>query len=163
MRHFGRTCALIALGLLCVAAAKKGSGVTVRFHTEANAQDGEPFTIPVMLQNPPRQAYLQKIPEFSEKNIKAVFPFAAPDGTMGCAFKLDQHGGMALTLLSTERRGTSLAAFVNGRQVLDMLIDQRVTDGIITIQKGLTEQEIAALRRKFPVLGESKKGKRPRE
>lgn len=145
------------LALLCVAAGKKQPQLTVRFFAEANRRDTNEFAIPVTLQYPPRQAYISKIPVVSERDIAAIYPFDAGDGTMGCAFKLDVHGTLALDTVSVEKRGTSLVAMVNSRQILDMQIDRRVSDGILTIPRGLTPQEIAQLQKKYKTLGQGKK------
>ncbi len=80
----------------------------------------------------------------------------AADGSMRCVFKLDPGGTQKLDSVSVEKRGTSLVAVVNGRQVTDMLIDQRVSDGIIMIPGGLSDPDIRSLVKKFPVM-------RPRE
>src|SRR5690349_18301086 len=115
---------LIALLLLCGAAKKPE--LTVRFHTEANQRDGDAFASPIQLKYPPRPAFIEKVPSLSERNIQAIYPFEAPDGTWGCAFKLDNSGRINLEVLSTERRGTSLIAFVstkaNTHQVAEMII-----------------------------------------
>ncbi|MEA3188935.1 MAG: hypothetical protein QOD99_2765 [Chthoniobacter sp.] len=145
------------LAFLFLAMAKKQPPVTVHFHVEANAQDTASFATPVTMQNPPRQAFVEKIPFLTERDIASVFPFAAEDGTMGCAFKLTEHGKFDLDAVSTDKRGKSIVAIVDGRQLVDMQIDKRVTDGIITVQRGLTPQEIALLEKKYPVLGQTKK------
>ena len=145
------------LALIFLAMAKKQPGVTVHFYLEANSRDTNTFASPVTLQYPPRQAYIQQIPTLTERDVFAVYPFDAGDGTMGCAFKLNEHGRFDLEAVSTDRRGSSIVATVNGRQVIDMQIDKRVTDGIITISHGMTPQDIAMLVKKFPVLGQPKK------
>jgi hypothetical protein len=144
------------LALLLVAGAKKQPAMSVRFYTEANKRDGAVFAIPVTLQFPPRQAYIEKIPAISDREIDAIYPFPASDGTMGCAFQLDEHGRIGLDTLSVERRGSSIVAVVNGRQVIDMVIDQRVADGIITIPRGLAPMEIAWLQKKFRTMAARK-------
>ena len=145
------------VAVLFVAGAKKQPPLTVRFHVEGNAQDTDVFATPVTLQNPPRQAFVQKIPAISERDIQSIFPFEAGDGSLGCAFKLDDHGRIALDTLSVEKRSTSLVAVLNGRQVVDMIIDKRVSDGIISIPRGLTSLEINMLQKKYPILGAAKK------
>lgn len=149
---------LPVLALLCVAGGKKEPPLTVRFYAEANRRDSDVFSSPIQLQYPPRQAYVQKIPTISERDILSIYPFQASDGTMGCAFKLDDHGRIAVDSLSVEKRGSSLVAIVNNRQVIDMLIDKRVSDGIITIPRGLTAQEAALLETKFKTIGQRPPG-----
>lgn len=141
---------IIALGL--VGAAKKEPAVTVRFHTEGNARDGEVFTKAFTLGTPPREVFLAQVPNIAEKDITAIYPFPASDGTMGCAFRLDPHGRLSLDALSVEKRGGSLVAFVNGQPVSDILIDRRVSDGVVTIPRGLSKEIIGLLSKKFRVL-----------
>jgi hypothetical protein len=56
-------------------------------------------------------------------------------------------------MISAEQRGHSIVAFVGTkkgtRQVIDMIIDRRITDGLITIPSGLTEEEMLLLRKNF--------------
>lgn len=152
---------LILVSLLSLGAAKKQPGLTVRFHVEANAQDTERFSSPVQLRYPPRAAYIEKIPSLSERNIKAIYPFKAADGTWGCAFQLDNSGRVGLEVLSTERRGSALVVFTGTKtgshQVIDMLIDRPIKDGIVTVQHGLTDLEMQALRKQYPLVGQPAK------
>jgi hypothetical protein len=147
------------LMLAFLGAAKKSPQATVRFHTEANPKDTDSFAMPVMLSNPPRQAFVSKIPNLSERDVVAIYPHPAPDGSMGCAFKFDDHGRIGLDTLSTENKGQSIVVLVNTRQILDMPIDKRITDGIIDVPYGLTQDDILRLLKKFRVMGETKKRK----
>ena len=157
---FLRLAAIVLAACASLAMAKKYP-VTVRFFAEANALDGSTFSNPIKFESARREGHIEKIPTVSERNIEAIYPFRAPDGTMGCAFKLDRSGTIALDVLSTERRGSALVAFVGTKkgvhQVIDMIIDRPVNDGIITIQRGLTTLEVVALRKQWPVMGERKK------
>ncbi len=144
------------LALFLVGFAKKDPKATVRFHTEANQQDTEQFAATVALQNPPRQIFIQKVPFISENDVKAVFPFPATDGTMGCAFQLNAHGTLELDTQSIMRRGTVILAYINGRLITDMLMDKRVSDGVLMIPSGLTALEIASLQKRFRTLGDPK-------
>ena len=149
---------LIALGFL--AAASKPA-LTIRFHTEASDKTGggSQFTMSSSLPDSSQSICLSKVAEISEKEVVAIFPFPADNGTWGCALKLDNHGRIALDTLSQEYHGTVLVGFVNGRAVTAMLIDRRVADGIITIPSGLTPGEIAQMQKVFPTLG-APKGKK---
>ena len=143
------------LALACLAMAKKPS-VTVRFYAEANARDGEAFSKTVTMHNPERQAYIEKVPSISERSIKAMYPFQVADGSWGAAFKLDNKGRIDLEVLSTERRGSSMVIFVVTQkgihQVVDVIIDRKVRDGVIIIPRGLTELEVAALTKEYGAL-----------
>ena len=135
--------------------------VIVRFFVEANEQDTEKFATPIKLQNPPREAYIEKTPTISERMVKAIYPFQAANGTWGCSFQLDHSGRISLNVASTTQRGRSIVAFVGTKagthQVIDLLIDKVINDGVITIPYGMTELEIAALTKEYPVLGAKKK------
>ena len=145
----------VVLALACLGMAKKQS-VTVRFYAEANSRDGEAFSKPVKLHNPARDAFIEKVPSISERSIKAMYPFQAPDGSWGAAFKLDNKGRIDLEVLSTERRGSSMVIFVLTRkgihQVVDVVIDRKVRDGVIMIPRGLTELEVAELTKEYGAL-----------
>ena len=140
--------------------------IMVRFHIEANARDGQPFAMPVEFRNPPRKGFMAQIPAISERNIDAVFPYPAADGTFGCAFKLDNFGRTSLEEMSLSNRGASVVAFVStakGRhQVIDMIVDKVIRDGIITIPSGLTQLEIDMLTKEFDVMGQ-KGGKKKKK
>jgi len=150
----------VVLALACLAMARKPS-VTVRFFAEANARDGASFSSPIKLHFPEREAHIEKMPAINERNIRAMYPFQAADGSWGASFQLDEKGRIDLEVVSTERRGSSMVVFVgtkNGvHQVIDMLIDKPVRDGIITIPRGMTEMEIGALTKEFPQMGQKKK------
>ena len=146
------------LALASLAMTKKAA-VSVRFYAEANARDSEQFSKPITLQNPAREAFIEKIPSISEQSIKAMYPFQVTDGTWGACFKLDNKGRIDLEVLSTERRGSSLVIFVvtpkGIHQVVDVVIDRKIRDGVITIPRGLTELEIAALTKAYrPITAE---------
>jgi hypothetical protein len=116
--------------------------------------DGERFANPVKLLYPPRDAFVQKVPTISERQIKSMYPYQAVDGSWGCAFQLDASGRLALEVLSTEKRGSSVVVFIGTKsgahQVIDMKVDKVITDGIVTIPRGLTEMEVEALKKNFP-------------
>jgi len=147
---------------LLMAGAKKPV-VTVRFHLKAAGSDAPPFVVPVQVPGAPAPVNIKKIPEISERSIQAIYPFQAADGTMGCAYKLDAHGRIGLDTTSSENKGGVLVAFVNGRLVTAMLIDKRISDGVIMIPSGLFPPEIDAMKKLYPVIGETpKKGKKKR-
>ena len=151
---------LLVLALASFGFAKK-QVITVRFHVEANARDCQPFAMPITFHNPERQGFMTQIPAVSERNIEAIFPFPAADGTSGCAFKLDNFGRTALEEMTISNRGTSVIAFVGTKtgthQVVDMVVDKVIRDGIISIPRGLTNLEIMALEMEFKNMKTGKK------
>ena len=151
---------ILVLALGCLGFAKKFP-VTVRFHIEANERDGQPFAMPVTFHHPERKGFMKQIPEISERNIESIFPFRAEDGSMGCAFRLENFGRTALEEMSMSNRGASIVVFVGTKtgahQVIDMMIDKVIHDGIISIPRGLTDLEITALEMEFKNMKTGKK------
>jgi hypothetical protein len=161
---------LTAMLLLTCASAlgmAKKPAVTVRFHTEANPQDGPSVTMPVKLRYQQRDAYLSKYADFSEANVKAIFPFRTADGSWGCVFQLDESGRIRLQTISNSMRGLALVVFIgtkNGtHQVVDMKIDREVADGIISVQRGITDGEVLILQKQFKIMGKELKGLAPKK
>lgn len=162
MRLLRRLAPALAILLLFTAGAKKPA-LTVRFYMEAAAGDTDHFANPIQLKYPPRSAYISKTPFFSEHNIRGIYVFPAADGSFGCLLKLDNDGRIGLEAASMTHRGGSVVAVVGTKtgthQVIDMIIDKPVTDGMVTIQQGLTPLEVEAMKKAFPpiVPGEKKR------
>jgi hypothetical protein len=138
---------------------QKKPTLSVRFYTQTSQSDSDSFSSPVTLLNG-RQTFIDQIAAISEHDIVAIYPFPAADGSGGCAIKLDDHGTIGLDTLSVAKRGTLLIATIDGTQVSDILIDQRVSDGIVTIPNGITTDMMKELLKKYPVLGGKKKMKK---
>jgi hypothetical protein len=151
--------AVLALGSAAFGSSQKPQ-VTVRFHSEANPNDGASFAMPAKLQYQQRDVYLNRVPSLSERQIKKIYPFPADDGTYGCVFQFDQQGRIRLETMSSEQQHTALVLFVGTKQgqhqVVDMLIDRPVTSGTFTVPRGLTQLEVAVMKTQFPVMGEEK-------
>jgi len=156
-----RWLSFLLLPLLCLAltagSSNKKPKVAIRVFSEASPMDTEKFSTPIDLRYPPRKTYLNKIPHVSEFDIQSVYAFTARDGTMGCAFKLDRHGAIALDTMSIEKRGQSVVITVNGRNVIDLIVDRRISDGILTIPFGLTDEEVRKITKEWPSIRESKR------
>lgn len=146
-----------AVAVCFLAFGEKPPTVTVRFFAEANSRDGRSFATPFQAKNPPREIYLQKVPTIHERQIDGIFPFRADDGTWGCAFKLDNDGRINLEVTSTDHRGSAFVGFIGtargSHPAVEMIIDKTVRDGVITIPRGLTDMEMAALGRQFKRIG----------
>lgn len=143
-------------GLCCLGMAKKKPELDIRFYTETSENDTGAFAAAVTLLTGKR-TYLDQVAAISEHDIAGIYPFPAQDGSAGCSFKLDARGTIALDTLSVAKRGTYLVAVINGRQVVDILIDQRVSDGIVTIANGITLDEVKEMEKQFPIIGPKKK------
>ena len=147
----------MALALLGM--AKAPPPCSIRFYTTANPRDTSSFAATVQFGNPPRSICINKIPAISDSDVVSVFPFEAADATYGCALRLDSRGRLRLETVSTEDRGKPLICVVNGRVITAMLIDRPVSDGVLYISSGLTREEIAALTKRFMVMGQRKDAK----
>lgn len=139
------------------AAKKKGPKIVVRFHLLADKTDSEKFAIQMEMLGTGKQVYVSRSPALSELDIVSCYPFQASDGSWGCAFYLSNHGRLVLDALSIERRGSYVVAMIGARHVSDLLIDQRISDGIITIPNGLTKAEIDLLVAELGVYGAASK------
>ena len=144
---------LLALALLGMA---KAPTCSIRFFITANPRDTNTFAATVQVGNPPRTIYINRIPAITELDVAAAYPFQAADGTLGCALKLNFRGTLRLDTLSLEDRGKPLVCVVNGRVITAMLIDRRISDGIIFVSSGLTPAEVGIIRKQFPIMGEKK-------
>jgi hypothetical protein len=148
----------------CLCGGAKKPKLRIHFHVEAMGNAGGQFTVPVNFKNPPRAGYIETIAFASERNVAAIFPVANPDGTLGCAFQLDQSGRLALETLSRDRRGSSIYISMGTKQgshqVIDMVIDKPITDGIIYVPTGITPGELNMLRQLYPIMGQPKAKKK---
>jgi hypothetical protein len=147
---------LTIAGSLCGGAKKPK--LSVYFHVEAVGNAGGQFTMPVKFVNPPREGYIETVPFASDRNIRAIFPVANPDGSLGCAFQLDQSGALGLETISKDRRGASIVVSMRTKtgshQVIDMVIDKPIVDGIVYIPTGLTPGEMTMLKQIYPIMGQ---------
>lgn len=149
------TAFLIAVtGLFNVAGSKKKPAVTVRFHAETAKENGAPFTLHIQRADGNGDIWVSQIPTVTEEDMESFLPFQAADGTFGAYFKLDSHGKLMLETLSMEAQGKIIAVIVNGRHVIDLLIDRPIRDGLAVIPRGLTVQEVELLHKKLKITGE---------
>jgi hypothetical protein len=150
MRH--RFLVVLLLGLCCLGMAKKKPTLSIRFYTQTSQNDSDSFAVQVTLLNG-QQAYIDQVAVISEHDILGIYPFPVADGSGGCALQLDAHGTMQLDTVSSSKKGTLLVVAIDGQQVADILIDQRVSDGIVTIPSGITTDEMKEMLKQFPVIG----------
>lgn len=168
----GLTGSLLVTSLLTVPALAGGSNskkdaFAIRIHGEGSPEDGEKFSVPIVLLDG-RKTALSIMPLLNEHDIKAVYPFRAADGSYGAYLRLDGHGSNLLTQYSLEKSGRNsvLAVMVSGRQVIDVMVDKPIRDGIFCIPSGMTLLESAKMANSFPVMGQEnspaqKKKKQP--
>jgi hypothetical protein len=144
---------VFAAALLCTGGAKKPV-IDLRIHGEGIAAEAPTFAFPATLLNG-REVYLSRMPLITQREVHSIYPFPAADGSEGVYLKLDNHGTGLLQQHTMERRGRTLVVLLNGRQVTNLLVDRPVTDGIVSIPRGLSSEDITLLRAAFPVIGET--------
>ena len=144
---------VFAAALLCTGGAKKPV-IDLRIHGEGIAAEAPTFAFPATLLNG-REVYLSRMPLITQREVRSIYPFPAADGSEGVYLKLDNHGTGLLQQHTMERRGRTLVVLLNGRQVTNLLVDRPVTDGIVSIPRGLSAEDITLLRAAFPVIGET--------
>jgi hypothetical protein len=153
----------IVLAVLVLTAASafgmsKKPTVTVRFHDETNPNDTGTFSMPAKLMYQRRVATLSRVPVLSEREISVIYPFKTADGTWGCVFQFNNQGRIRLEQMSSAKQGTALVLFIGTKgaqhQVADMLVDRPVSNGRLTVPRGLSDMEVIVMKKQFKVLGE---------
>ena len=144
--------AFAAAALLCVAGAKKPV-LDVRIHAEGTEAEAPTFAIPATLLSG-KPTFLQRMPLISQSEIEAIYPFAAADGSQGVYLKLGAHGSRLLQQHTMSQQGKLLVVMLNGRMVSNLLVDRPINDGIMSIPRGLSQEDIALLATTFPVIGQ---------
>lgn len=157
--HFLRSFVLL---LLCafaageaLAGAQRSPELAVRFLLAGESQDGAPFVTTITWQG--RPVVVSKIAVVTEKEIAAIFPFTAADGTFGCSLQLIDTGRLAVQTISVAKRGSRMYVLVGGRVITPLAIDRIISDGIITIPFGLTEAEIRMLGKSYKIMPEARR------
>ena len=144
---------LTAVSLFCLGGAKKPA-IDLRIHGEGIAAEAPTFAFPATLLNG-QETHLSRMPLITQREVRTIYPFPAADGSEGVYLKLDNHGTGLLQQHTMERRGRTLVVLLNGRQVSNLVVDRPVTDGIVSIPRGLSPEEITLLSTVFPVMGET--------
>ena len=124
-----------------------------RVHVETHQRDTEVFAIPLTMGNPPMNLVVEKLPLISENEVKAFYPFNAPDGSYGVYFQLDNHGTKAWETITTTRRSGFVVVVYNGRPLTRLRLGRPVRDGIVMVPQGITAEEVEILRQRYPQIG----------
>ena len=128
----------------------------VRFFVEVGSISKDPFSMPVTLTNPKRNSFMERAASLSERHVKAAHVYPVADGSWGCLFKLDDGGRIILHNISSSNRGRAIIAYFGSekaaRQIVDIHIDQTISDGMIPIPRGLTYGEVLQIQKQFPPL-----------
>jgi len=147
MKHCA-TFLMIALVPLLLGMSKK-PGYSITFHSQGSDMDLPKTNFPFELEG--KKVLLHIVPEFSQQNIAAFYPFPSETGNgNGVTLQLDFRGKSSLEMVTRTKRGEFMLAMVNGQPVDYVAIDQAVLDGIITIWSGVPDTVIASMDKKFP-------------
>ncbi len=123
--------------------------LVIAFMIEGGEIEGPRVVQPVPLGT--EKIWVRKLPLLTQKNIKAFYPFAADDGTMGVALRVDESGWRNVREAGSLDLGKRLLVMVNGRVVQTLKVDNpKKDDKIVVIWRGLTQQEVAVLRKAYP-------------
>lgn len=127
---------------------------TITFHSLATEVDPPKTMFPFDLNG--KRVFFKIVPEVSQQNIVAFYPFPAEAGKgNGLTLQLDFRGRASLELISRTRHDEYLLAMVNATPVDFVILDQPVTDGIITIWQGVPDEIIKAMDKKYPRIKKS--------
>lgn len=148
-------CGTLGFPLKAEAFARKPKFV-VRFFVEVGSISKDPFSMPVTLTNPKRNSFMERAASLSERHVKGAHVYPVADGSWGCLFKLDDGGRIILHNISSSNRGRAIIAYFGSekaaRQIVDIHIDQTISDGMIPIPRGLTYGEVLQIQKQFPPL-----------
>jgi hypothetical protein len=142
--------ALLSLSLSLSAMTPKAK-FAITFHAQGDEISSPRSIFRMNMPGYTSPVVFEKIPQFSHQQIAAFHSFPADDGeTLGLTLQLDFRGKNALNVLTRTRTGQLLIALVNGQPVDFVMIDTPINDGIITIWRGVTQQVIDELAKKYP-------------
>jgi hypothetical protein len=126
---------------------------TISFHAQGDEMSSPRTIFRLSIPGYPDPVVFEKVPQFSQMQIAAFHSFPAEDGeTLGLTLKLDFRGKNALDVLSRTRTGQLLVAMINGQPVDYVMVDSPISDGVITIWRGVTQPVIDELAKKYPTI-----------
>ena len=149
---FWTTALLLCLaGVFALGAGSRAKGYVVTFHLEGQAEDSDKFVTPVKLGSEHRQYYFRKMPSFSDKDIAWFYPFVAQDGSSyGAAFRLNDAKKEELTGITVANHGKLFGSRVLDAPLRAVIIDQPISDGVLVIWDGLSQNHVKQIGAKIP-------------
>jgi hypothetical protein len=138
--------AALPLVFLLATASEERPTSTFRVHVQT-VEFGTPGTqvLPVSLVNPTKQIMIRAQPELSERDIQFLETRESEAG-LALRITLDEHGKTVLNTATLQNQGRILVVFLNGRVVYAPLIDKTISNGVLTIPRGVFPEEIEPLR-----------------
>ena len=129
----------------------KNSGLQISWLSEGDVTDG-PKMVRQDVEPGPDGAlhYFRISPMVTQRNIRAMKPMPADDGTWGAVFLIDEEGWKSVQATSAVDSGKLLRVMFAGRPVEFQRIARPLSDDhLICIWRGLTESEISSLQKKY--------------
>lgn len=136
------------------ASGKKPPPFLLRVHAETTAKDGDLFSVPVVVGNPPVKVHVEKMPMIAERDIEYYYPFQSQYG-LGAYFKLNAHGTKAYEAVTASQKGKFLVIVFNGRPLFREVVTRPVTDGIVMVRDGISQEEMFRIGQSLKQIGES--------
>lgn len=124
---------------------------TLSFHTQGSDMDSPRSIFRESIPGKQYPVIFKLVPEFTQNNIAAYHSFPAPSGNAnGVMLRLDFRGANALDLVTRTRTGEIMLTMVNGHPVDYLTIDRPVSDGVVTIWEGISDEVVAEMAKKYP-------------
>jgi hypothetical protein len=121
--------------------------ITITFHAQAEATDPRKTSFDMQIEG--QIIVFKVVPEVSQQNIVAFHPFDSETGDKGMALQLDFSGRENLELITRMRHGQVLVAMINGVPVDYVVIDRVIDNGLVTIWRGVTDENVKELDKKY--------------
>ena len=153
------------LSLLGVSCSTLGGGgeIPVTLHLQAGGYDSKNLVFPGVLPGTSKRLYFRKLPEISQKQMVAFFPFLSEsdqrlgsidtlkpeEASYGAVFVLNKEGRRRLKDLSLANMGKYLVARVNATTSDYLYISEPVTDGLLVVWQGLSPEWLNLLSKKM--------------
>lgn len=146
---------VFSASLLCPVSAggKASKKASVSFHIQADAMENPKMIFPQAMNG--KALHFRRSPEVSIRDLTSYSPFPAEGGgDYGAVFRLKGSAAGRLAAITNSNQGSWLAAMVNGRVVDGVLIDKQIDDGVLVVWRGLNLDDITALDKTLPRVGE---------
>ncbi|CAN5812909.1 hypothetical protein BH09VER1_BH09VER1_33290 [soil metagenome] len=129
--------------------------VTIRLHAEGKETDSSTFVKPVDLTFPKKHTFIEIVPIVNERDIVSFYPFPN-QGSIGAYFQLDADGTNKLAQHTIDKKDNLVMALIDGRLACVMLVDKKITNGLMMIPYGFTPEEILLLQTRYPTISKEK-------
>ena len=148
-RLFPLLAVLVALPFLL--SMGKSTGLTINWLSEGDEIDGPKMVRRDVEPGPDGKVHYFRItPMVTQRNIRAMKPMAAEDGTWGAMFLIDEDGWRSVQATSAMDSGKLLRVMVSGRPVeFQRIFRPTADDHLICVWRGITEAEIGQFKKKY--------------